>query len=346
MSRRFRAGLVVGKFSPLHAGHCFLLAQAAASCEQLLIISYSRPEFAGCTADLRRSWLRKFLPEGKSIVIDAYDALKLGLDMPHNNAGDLQQRQFCADLIDRHFGMSVDAVFSSEDYGLGFADFLAAHWQQPVASVLVDRDRVRFPVSGSSLRNMPNSDLVEQHVLASQTCRRIALIGAESTGKTELGKWLAEKHRWPWVAEFGRQHWYDRGGVLTSEDLVTIARKQVENENRAVLLALEAGKPAVVCDTTPLTTLIYHRLMFDQPPPGELIALAERPYHELWLCTAEFPLVQDGTRRSESFRQRQQAFYHSELNDRDFRFEVLTGAIELRKHRLSLIASNEAQPLQ
>ena len=36
---RFGLGLVVGKFAPLHRGHEFLVAQAEAACERLLIVS-------------------------------------------------------------------------------------------------------------------------------------------------------------------------------------------------------------------------------------------------------------------------------------------------------------------
>ena len=333
---RFRTGLVVGKFSPLHAGHRYLLECAESACDRLIVLSYSRPEFAGCTADLRRLWLAQAMPTVEHQVLDAIDAVRLGLSMPRNDASDEHQRQFCADLIDLRLQTTVDAVFSSEDYGPGFADFLSAHWQQPVESVVVDRDRIRFPVSGTSLRSQPNTEWVEPPVYAAQTCQRIAVLGAESTGKTCLSQWLAEQRNWPWVAEFGREFWHDRGGVLTSDDLLTIARTQVDRENQAVQQALAMGKTGIVCDTTPLTTLIYHQLMFDVPPPAELEALAERPYHQLWLCAADFPMVQDGTRSPEAFRQQQQAQYHRELAERGLNPHHLTGSLsERQRHLLS-----------
>ncbi|WVM93406.1 AAA family ATPase [Halopseudomonas pachastrellae] len=254
--------------------------------------------------------------------------------MPDNHASDLQQRQFCAELIDHTFGQPIDAVFSSEDYGQGFADHLTQHWQRPVASVLVDRDRIRYPISGTTLRAAPSADWQSADVLTTQRCRRIALIGAESTGKTSLGQWLAQQRGWHWVAEFGRQHWEDCGGVLSSDDLLTIARTQVELEDSAVALASSEGHSAVICDTTPLTTLIYHQLMFPEPPPAELIALAERPYHQLWLCAADFPLVQDGTRSPEAFRQQQQALYESELDNRQLDTLRLSGPLEQRRAQL------------
>ena len=334
MSKHYRTGLVVGKFSPLHSGHRYLIDTATAACDQLLILSYSRPEFAGCASALRQQWLNNGWPQHQCVVLDAAQACRLGLAMPDNDASDLQQRQFCAELIDRTFGQPIDVVFSSEDYGQGFADHLAQHWQRPVASVLLDRDRIHHPVSGTALRAAPSARWQTTDVLTTQRCQRIALIGAESTGKSSLGQWLAQQRGWHWVAEFGRQHWEDCGGVLSSEDLLTIARTQVELEDRAVALASSEGHSAVICDTTPLTTLIYHQLMFPEPPPAELIALAERPYHQLWLCSADFPLVQDGTRSPETFRQQQQALYESELANRQLDTLRLSGPLEQRRAKL------------
>lgn len=151
---------------------------------------------------------------------------------------------------------------------------------------------------------------------------------------SDLSQWLAEQRGLPWVAEFGREFWHERGGVLTSDDLLTIARTQVDRENQAVQHALAKGQAGIICDTTPLTTLIYHQLMFDAPPPAELVALAERPYHQLWLCAADFPMVQDGTRSPEAFRQQQQAHYHRELAERGLNHHHLTGSLPERQRLL------------
>ncbi|WVM93405.1 adenylyltransferase/cytidyltransferase family protein [Halopseudomonas pachastrellae] len=63
MPKHYRTGLVVGKFSPLHSGHRYLIDTATAACDQLLILSYSRPEFAGCTSALRQQWLNNGWPQ-------------------------------------------------------------------------------------------------------------------------------------------------------------------------------------------------------------------------------------------------------------------------------------------
>ena len=44
---RFPRGLVVGKFSPLHRGHVFLIDEASKRCDTLHLLRYSVPELGG-----------------------------------------------------------------------------------------------------------------------------------------------------------------------------------------------------------------------------------------------------------------------------------------------------------
>ncbi len=47
MSERFRRGLVVGKFCPLHLGHELLINRARSQCDDLIVLSYTKPGFDG-----------------------------------------------------------------------------------------------------------------------------------------------------------------------------------------------------------------------------------------------------------------------------------------------------------
>jgi HTH-type transcriptional repressor of NAD biosynthesis genes len=85
----------------------------------------------------------------------------------------------------------------------------------------------------------------------------------------------------------------------------------------------------LVCDTTPLTTLLYCEDMFGRTEPA-LQAHAQRRYDMLFLCSADFPFVQDGTRRDESFRLAQQHAYVAALSARGMRFTTLSGSVDAR----------------
>lgn len=347
-NKQFSRTLVVGKFSPFHRGHRFLLDSAQAACEQLVIVSYSRPEFAGCTAELRQQWLTQAYPQAQVLVVDAQAALAYDLIMPDNAADDASQRLFCAQLLERAGLLPIDAIFTSEDYGAGFAQFLSEYSQHSVAHVLLDKERRQFPVSGTAQRANPNAKQLEENVFNAMQCQRIALLGAESSGKTTLSQWLSQALNSPWVAEFGRTHWLDCQGELSSDDLLHIARTQVAHENQAVTEALHQGKSWVICDTSPLTTYIYHLLMFPNlPMPNELAALAERPYHQLFFSLADFPLVQDGTRQAEAFRKQQQKRYQAEFQQRQLQPWILQGSELERQQRLLTVMppSYEKRPV-
>ena len=67
---RFRRGLIVGKFSPLHRGHQYLIERALAECEELVLLSYAKPELPGCDTVRRRRWLTALYPQARSLVVD------------------------------------------------------------------------------------------------------------------------------------------------------------------------------------------------------------------------------------------------------------------------------------
>jgi HTH-type transcriptional regulator, transcriptional repressor of NAD biosynthesis genes len=327
MSRRFRRGLVVGKLCPLHRGHQLVLDAAAASCDELVILSYSNPEFARCEPARRARWLASLYPAATRIVLDsAIDSV------PPNDAAADDHRAFVAHVLQSRLGQTVDAVFSSEGYGDGFAASLGRlqrMWQvgaPDVAHVCVDRGRAQVPVSGSILRTRaPGLHGFLAPVVRADWIYRVCLLGGESTGKSTLARALANELGEPFVAEYGRELWEAQGGQLAYEDLARIAREQVRREEQAASTA----RAFLVCDTSPLTTLFYSREMFGRVDP-DVQALADRTYDLLVLCGEEAPFHQDGTRREEQFRARGQAWYRDELARRGWNWLEARGSVAER----------------
>lgn len=138
--------------------------------------------------------------------------------------------------------------------------------------------------------------------------RRLALLGGESSGKTTLAQALAEQLHTAWVPEYGRQLWEELRHTLSVDELLHVARHQVELEDAAA--AQRSGW--IVCDTTPLTTLQYCLHDHGQAPP-ELHALARRRYDLTVVCEPDFDFVQDGCRRDDVFRQAQHAWALAQL---------------------------------
>ncbi|WP_442679999.1 hypothetical protein ACSBM8_01975 [Sphingomonas sp. ASY06-1R] len=168
-------GLVVGKFCPLHKGHEALIAFAQARCDRLVILSYTKPEFPGCDPAQRAAWLAALFPAAERLVIDDAALAAFAAEwgeaarvLPDNDAPEDAHRAFVAWVCRAMLGTTIDRVFTSEDYGDGFAAALARAFGDPVAHIAFDPARATVPVSGTRLRADPRlhhaflSDVVRQ----------------------------------------------------------------------------------------------------------------------------------------------------------------------------------------
>jgi NadR type nicotinamide-nucleotide adenylyltransferase len=352
LNKQFRYGLVVGKFCPLHRGHESVIKRAIECCDEVVVISYTKPEFDGCGPTAREKWIGELFPAVTRLVIDDHilrrrcDARHVPaiFPIPHNDAPEADHREFVGWLCCSVLVKAVDAVFTSEAYGEGFARHLSRYFQNrvpdfgTVVHVCVDQTRERIPISGTTIRSSPHRflEFLSAAVYASFV-KRVCLLGGESTGKTTLAQALAARLQTAWAAEFGRELWDLKNGRLEFEDMLRIGVAQMEREDA---LKQEANT-WLVCDTSPLTTLFYSLDLFGKADP-KLVQLACREYDHVFLCAPDFPFVQDSTRRDESFRNRQHEWYSSELCRKGIRFTTLHGGVDHRANTALSILENFA----
>ncbi|HEX8399777.1 MAG TPA: AAA family ATPase [Pyrinomonadaceae bacterium] len=339
--KRFRNGLVVGKFSPLHKGHEFIIRRAMEECEQVFIFSYSNPEFENCEADRRELWLKTLFPETEIFVFTSeFLEKRFNFALPANDADDLTQRRLVGFLWLHFVNEPLDAVFTSEDYGEGFAAELTRYFAlyadfPEVRHISVDLRRETFPVSGTQLRENVH-DL--KHFLSPEVyasfIRRVCFLGGESSGKSSLAKTIAREFETAFVAEYGRTLWEEQSGNLAFEDLLKIAKTHIKHEESAA----RGSNRFLFVDTTPLTTLFYSLHLFGKADP-ELKWLANRKYDYTFLCASDFPFVQDGTRAGEELRNRQHEWYLQQLKQRNVEYILLQGNFAERIERIKSVLS-------
>ncbi len=161
--------------------------------------------------------------------------------------------------------------------------------------------------------------------------RRIAVVGAESTGTTTVARTLAERYHTAWVPEVGRAISEQRAAAGTfgrwdDADFEAIAARQQADEDVA---ARRAG-PVLFCDTDALATCVWQeRYLGRSTPAVEALAAARR--YDLYLLTADdAPFVQDGLRDGEHLREWMTGRFAERLAERPEPHLVLTGDHESR----------------
>jgi NadR type nicotinamide-nucleotide adenylyltransferase len=279
--------------------------------DKLTVIVCDHPT-QSISGELRGAWLREIHPDAEVLVVP---------DTLPDDRSDLWA-EFTIELL----GQAPDVVFTSEDYGESYARFLGCD------NVVVDKQRVSVPCSGTQIRNAPLShlDFLEPCVRANFV-KRICVIGAESTGTTTMAEALAEHFQTAWVPEYGREYWIwkvERGEVdrWTSEEFLAIAVEQARREDEA---ARTANK-VLICDTDPFATSIWHeRYLRSRFEP--LDRFADSRHYDLYLLTGnDIPFVQDGFRDGEHIRDWMHGRFVEELTRTGRRFVSLCGPHEER----------------
>jgi HTH-type transcriptional repressor of NAD biosynthesis genes len=319
---RFRHGLVLGKFYPLHAGHSSLIRTAqnrsARVTVQLLGASQESIPLA-----VREAWLREEHPTAR--IVSAIDDAPVDFDSADAWAEHMVPIRALLDA-------PVDAVFSSDPYGAELADRLGATWVQ------VDAGRLHTPVSGTAIRaDVPGHWWALAPAVRAWLTPRVVVLGAESTGSTTLAQALAGAYGTEMVAEYGREHSETRvGGLDTpwrSDEFDLIVDRQIDLENRALR---RVPRPLLICDTDVLATTLWHE-RYVGPAPAGLLARAALHPPALYLLTGdEIPFVQDGLRDGEHIRHAMQQRFRDTLAEQPVPWLEVRGSVPDRVAQASV----------
>jgi NadR type nicotinamide-nucleotide adenylyltransferase len=297
--------VIVGKFWPPHRGHHHLIQTASAECDRLSVIVAVHPD-QDLPGDIRVACLREVHPEVEVIVVPD--------DVPDDSGA-------WAEYTCRILGGRPEAAFTSEDYGEAWAAAMGA------THVSVDRARRAVPCSGRTIRADPLGNLEYlSPFMRAVYVRRVAVLGAESTGTTTLTQALAEHYRTAWVPEYGREYseqkW--RNGYVAAwetGEFTAIAREQARREDEAA----RSANRVLVCDTDVFATTLWHERYVGARSPA-VDAMAAARHADLYLLTGdEIPFVQDGLRDGEHVRHRMHERFMEDLGRTARNWRLLTG---------------------
>lgn len=150
------------------------------------------------------------------------------------------------------------------------------------------------------MRATEPADLQAGTALGDGATLRVAIVGAESTGKSALARGLADALtrelglRTRVVDEWLRD-WCDlHGRTPRADEQMALAREHARRIDEA---AARPGADVLLCDTTPLMVAVYSDLLFDDRSLEPLARDCQRTMDATLLTSLDLPWVADGINR-------------------------------------------------
>jgi NadR type nicotinamide-nucleotide adenylyltransferase len=147
--------------------------------------------------------------------------------------------------------------------------------------------------------------------------KKIVIIGPESTGKSTLCQNLASHYKTEWVREYAREYLLKNGTDYTFENLLDVAKGQLEGEQFAVdswQLANKQqttnSKQPIFIDTDMYVMKVWCEFVFEKCHHWILNRIVERKYDLYLLCNIDAPWVKDELREYPDLATREKLYHH------------------------------------
>lgn len=129
--------------------------------------------------------------------------------------------------------------------------------------------------------------------------KKIAILGAESTGKTTLCMLLAKKYNTVFVNEHARDY-FNKINIdgCNINDLINIAKQQLRLEKETIKKATRI----LFCDTSLITIKIWSQLEFNQVPKFIANQINKNNYDYYFILNNEVPWIEDPLRKNKFSR--------------------------------------------
>ncbi|HSV10232.1 MAG TPA: ATP-binding protein [Hanamia sp.] len=187
-----------------------------------------------------------------------------------------------------------------------------------------------------------------------ETIKKIVVIGPESAGKSTLCSKLAAHYNTLWVPEFAREYLEKNGAEYDYADLLTIAKGQIELEEKirheasAIRYQASGGDEPKTSNLTPNTSnltpntlfidtdlyvmKVWSEFVFNECHNWILNRIAERKYDLYLLCATDLPWVQDELREypDEKIRKNLFCFYKDIMVNQSTPWCIISGNYEER----------------
>lgn len=141
--------------------------------------------------------------------------------------------------------------------------------------------------------------------------KKIVVIGPESTGKSTLCRQLAAHYNTTWCEEYAREYLETNGKEYSYDDLLSIAKGQLELEDRR---GYEANNHLYFIDTNMYVMQVWCEYVFKKCHQFIIDKIVERKYDLYLLCNIDLPWTFDELREYPDETPRQELYrYYKEL---------------------------------
>ena len=128
---------------------------------------------------------------------------------------------------------------------------------------------------------------------------------------------MADHYKTAWVKEYAREYLLNNGTAYSFENLLTIAKGQVENEELGIknLVAQSSSSPTthhspLIIDTDMYVLKVWCEFVFGQCHHWILNRIVERKYDLYLFCNIDLPWVKDELREYPDLTTREKLYHH------------------------------------
>lgn len=156
---------------------------------------------------------------------------------------------------------------------------------------------------------------------------KIAILGAESTGKTALCEQLAKQYKTTFVPEFARD-FFEKNDInnYNINDLIYIAEKQLELEKEKI----KTANKFLFCDTSLITLKIWAENKFNTIPDFIVKNIQPKDYDLYLICNNDVVWIADPQRKDPELREHIFKWTKHELSKLSAEYHIIKGVNETK----------------
>ncbi len=317
---KYKNGLIIGKFMPPHKGHEFLFRFGKHNCQELTIVIDCLKNQT-ISPEIRKKWIDEMGMQVNVVALKEF--------MPqHPN----ETKDFWSIWTNtlKNIVPNVDVLIASEDYGYELSKNLNCHF------ILLDVSRNIIPISATQIRENPLKNwnyIVES--ARGYFMKKICLIGPESTGKSTLGKKIAQQLNTIYIPEYAESLIKKQNGNFYEKNIEEVALTQIQIEKSLERMVHKY----MICDSDIITTMVWAETLFHSVPKLLSEIAKKQKYDITFLFYPDTPWVDDIHRKVTSSNEqefRMNMFHKMEQKLKEYQrpYEIITGSYQQKEDKI------------